>query len=108
METAIHPNIKYIVGIDEAGRGPIAGPVAVGAVLLPLHWAEPPKVRDSKHLAQHKRESQFDDMKHAMKEGEMRFSVAMSTSKTIDTIGIVPAVNTAMQRALSRLDFDPE
>ena len=102
------PGCKYIIGIDEAGRGPIAGPVAVGVVILPVDAEEESGFRDSKKLAQHKREQIFDDMRLRRKAGALQFTVSMTSANRIDSIGIVQAVRHAMNRALDRLQARPE
>lgn len=98
---------RYVIGIDEAGRGPIAGPVAVGAVLIPTSLVTPTEFRDSKKLAQHKREFAFMGMQEQMEEGALRFSVAMTGPARIDAAGINTAIAEAIDRALKRLEVNP-
>ncbi|OGG55077.1 hypothetical protein A3D62_02765 [Candidatus Kaiserbacteria bacterium RIFCSPHIGHO2_02_FULL_49_11] len=97
---------RYIIGIDEAGRGPIAGPVTVGAVLVPwgLHWRHFKGLKDSKQLTPAAREEWFVRLAHM--EG-VRYGVSSSSHATIDRKGIVYAVNAALGRALRRLGVEP-
>jgi len=91
---------RVIFGIDEAGRGPWAGPVAAGAVALPLNQSNLNKqlagVRDSKDMTPNQREGLVD----TIKETALAWGVGHSTAREIDELGIVPATKTAMQRAL--------
>ncbi len=99
-------NQKHIIGIDEAGRGPLAGPVAVGVVCVSedFDWSLIPGVNDSKKLTEKKREEIFKIAKKFEKEGTLHFAVAMVSAKIIDQIGIVPAVRLAMKRALKSIE----
>lgn len=96
---------KYIIGIDEAGRGPLAGPVAVGVVLIPhdFDWSLIPGVNDSKQLSEKKREEIYERTVELVTEGRLWYSVAMSSSGVIDTAGIVPAIRTAMVKGLDEI-----
>ena len=91
---------RYIIGIDEAGRGPWAGPVAAGAVCLPLERDDLSKVlrgvRDSKQMT----EKQRLELVETIKEVALVWGVGHATAAEIDEIGIVPATMLAMQRAL--------
>lgn len=92
-----------IAGIDEAGRGPLAGPVVAAAVILPagLLIAE---VDDSKKLSETKRSFLFDEiMQQAVSVG-----VGISDSQTIDRINILQATLRAMEAAVSRLEPYPD
>lgn len=103
---------KVIFGIDEAGRGPWAGPVSAGAVALPLNRKDLPKalsgVRDSKEMTPLQRASLVDTIKDVA----LAWGVGHATAKEIDEMGIVPATKTAMQRALSTAldnsDLEPD
>lgn len=92
----------WLIGVDEAGRGPLAGPIAVGAVLVPLDfdWELLSEVGDSKQLSQEQRERVYAQAKQLRQAGRLRFSVAMSSAQMIDAVGIVPAIKRAMARAL--------
>lgn len=98
--------MQWIIGIDEAGRGPLAGPVAVGVFAVPSGFdlKTLAGIRDSKTLSEAQREAWFATLKDV--EG-VRHAVAMVGAPHIDANGIVHAVRTAMHRALTRIDVDP-
>jgi ribonuclease HII len=107
-------NVTYIIGIDEAGRGPIAGPVAVGACKIEAsHLAELSnelvetfmrgKLKDSKKLSEKKRAEIYAWMQNKQKAGKLSFAVSMGASKTIDREGIVPTINKAVSKVLTIL-----
>ena len=100
---------RSIIGIDEAGRGPLAGPVSVGVVCVPpdFDWGVLPGVNDSKQLSESAREVLFVAAKQLQKDNQLQYIVAMVSAKVIDRIGIVPAIRLAMKRALVRIDHDP-
>lgn len=96
---------QYIIGIDEAGRGPLAGPVAVGVVCIPKNFR--PKTRltkitlkDSKQLPKNAREAWF---KYIKKHPKILYAVSMVHPRTIDRINITEATNLAATRALKKL-----
>lgn len=91
---------KYVVGIDEAGRGPLAGPVSAGAVVLSPSSVIHPFVRDSKKMTEKKREEVFE----YIKENCLAWGVCMVDSKKIDEIGIQDAVKMAMENALNQVE----
>ncbi len=90
-----------VVGIDEAGRGPLAGPVVAAVVFLPneLLFAEPPIFRDSKQLTSQEREELF---RFLLRSGAS-FGIGMATPAEIDKFNIRQAVALAMKRALVNL-----
>ncbi len=94
----------YVIGVDEAGRGPLAGPVAVGVVLVPtdFDWGLVPGVGDSKKLTPKNRETIFLCADELQRAGELSYAVAMTAASVIDRIGIVPSVNQALARALKK------
>jgi ribonuclease HII len=98
----------FFVGIDEAGRGPLAGPVALGVVVM-----EPPLlrkfsgIRDSKQLTSSEREQWFEKLLDEKKVGNLNFKVAFVGNRIIDERGISYAVRLGIKRALFRLDIQP-
>lgn len=95
----------YIVGIDEAGRGPLAGPVAVGAVAISLDFNRKffNSIRDSKQLSSGDRELWFKLALEAKKEGVLNFAVSLVSEKVIDRKGISYAIRLGIKRCLTAL-----
>nr|WP_319490163.1 ribonuclease HII [uncultured Caproiciproducens sp.] len=92
-----------ICGIDEAGRGPLAGPVFAAAVILPSNqFIE--GLNDSKKLSEKKREALFD----VIKETAVSCAVGFATEEEIDEINILQATFLAMKRACDGLDVKPD
>lgn len=91
---------KYVVGIDEAGRGPLAGPVSAGAVMINKDSNISDIIRDSKKLTEKKREEAFEFIIG----NSLAFGVCMISSKEIDRFGIQIAVRMAMEGALRELE----
>jgi len=93
---------RRIVGLDEAGRGPLAGPVAAAAVALPLERADLAQalrgVRNSKEMTA----SQRDRLSEEIKKVASVWGIGQSSAEEIDRIGIVGATKAAMQRALDK------
>ena len=102
------PRIRYIIGIDEAGRGPLAGAVSVGVVKIPARfsWSEWQGVRDSKKLTPLAREIWFERIAEAQRNGVLSYAVAFSSSARIDRFGIVSAIHDAIRRGLLKIDAD--
>ena len=104
--------MRYVVGIDEAGRGPLAGPVAVGAVLIPnpttpeLRRASKnffKSIKDSKKLSPSERELWFALALEARKEGVLDFAVSLVSERVIDRKGISYAIRLGIKRNLAGL-----
>lgn len=95
--------IRLICGVDEAGRGPLAGPVCAAAVILPEH-AEIPGLDDSKKLSDKRRRELFP----IIKEQALAYGIAFSDQCEIDEINILQASLLAMERAINQLDVKPE
>jgi ribonuclease HII len=97
---------RLIAGIDEAGRGPLAGPVVAAAVILPPEerpsWLS--LVRDSKQLTQLRREAIFD----CIVESGIAFGVGVVSHEVIDERGIAPATRLAMRYAIEKLSTRPD
>ena len=94
---------SYICGIDEAGRGPLAGPVVVGGVILPKD-CRILYINDSKKLSAKKREELFD----IIKEEAVSVGIGMASPERIDEINILQATYEAMREAISKLDPQPD
>ena len=101
---------QYLIGIDEVGRGPLAGPVFVGAVMVPhdFDWESVAGVRDSKKLTPRKREEWHGKLSALREAGRLNFATASSSAQMIDDRGIVPAIFSALAQCLKDLDADPE
>ena len=95
--------IKLICGVDEAGRGPLAGPVCAAAVILPPN-IEIPGLNDSKKLTDKKRR----ELSPIIKEQALAYGIAFANEKEIDDINILQATFLAMQRAIDMLQIKPE
>lgn len=102
--------MKYLVGVDEVGRGPLAGPVAVGAVRISQNfdWSQLIGVRDSKKLSEKARETIFERALELQQSNQLHFAVCTSSASYIDTYGIVPAIKRALAESLTRLELNPE
>lgn len=94
---------KLVCGIDEAGRGPLAGPVCAAAVILPPHL-EIPGLTDSKKLTDKKRR----ELMPIIKEQAIAWGIGFASHEEIDQINILQATYLAMERALSQLQVKPE
>ena len=97
--------LEYLIGIDEVGRGPLAGPVAVGVVRLSVeHLKSVQKLgrgfRDSKKLSAKAREGWMVKIEEARVAGWLEYAVAFVSPGAIDKKGIVHSINTALKRAL--------
>ncbi len=100
---AIEKGFKTVCGIDEAGRGPLAGPVYAAAVILPIDL-EIDGLNDSKKLTEKKREALFD----VICEKAISYSIGIATEKEIDEINILNATFLAMRRAVDGLSVKPD
>ena len=94
---------KLVCGVDEAGRGPLAGPVCAAAVILPED-AVIEGLNDSKKLSEKKREALYD----VIKEKAIAFCVAYGTLEEIETLNILQATFLAMNRAIDGLAVKPD
>ena len=93
----------YICGIDEAGRGPLAGPVVAAAAVLPKD-CQILYLNDSKKLSEKKRDLLFDEIK----EKAVTYGVGIVSPQVIDEINILQATYEAMRQAISQLKVTPE
>jgi ribonuclease HII len=103
--------LTRVAGVDEAGRGPLAGPVVAAAAILPAKWAESGLPRelsglnDSKQLTPTQRESFFAFLTGC---GEVEFAIAQTDAMQIDEINILRATHQAMNAALAELNPQPQ
>ena len=96
-------DIQLICGVDEAGRGPLAGPVCAAAVILPKDL-EIPGLTDSKKLTDKKRRELFP----VIQEQAVAYGIGFASQQEIDEINILQATFLAMQRALDQLTVKPD
>lgn len=94
---------RFICGVDEAGRGPLAGPVCAAAVILPA-GLEIPGLNDSKKLTDKKRR----ELMPIIKEQAIAWGIAFADEKEIDEINILQATYAAMKRAIDQLAVKPD
>src|ERR1043166_233408 len=103
--------ITLIAGVDEVGRGPLAGPVVVAAVMLPITWlraglpAALEGLNDSKQLTARRRERFFQFLTAG---GEVSFAIARMEAQDVDEYNIFQADYRAMHEALARLTPSPQ
>lgn len=103
-EKEAHENgFEVVCGVDEAGRGPLAGPVFAAAVILPENYSHE-ILNDSKKLSEKKRDLVYDDI---IKDA-VAWSVGIATEKEIDDINILNATFLAMKRAVDGLSIKPD
>lgn len=95
--------VEIICGVDEAGRGPLAGPVCAAAVILPK-GLEIPGLNDSKKLTDKRRR----ELMPIIKEKALAYGIAFASHEEIDSINILQATFLAMKRALSQLELKPQ
>ncbi len=107
-EEQLWKSCNHIAGLDEAGRGALAGPVCVGAVILPNDLSLPYQAlsgaRDSKQLAPRKR-FQFAEQ---IKQAALTWGIGFASAEEIDLMGIAPATRLAASRALEALPLLPD
>lgn len=94
---------EVICGVDEAGRGPLAGPVCAAAVILPKHL-DIPGLTDSKKLTDKKRRELFP----LIQEQAVAYGIGLASQEEIDEINILQATFLAMERALAQLQVHPD
>ena len=101
-EAELHENgYRYIAGVDEVGRGPLAGPVVAAAVIMPEDF-DVPGIDDSKKLSEKKREEMFD----VIKQRAVCIGIGMADHDVIDEINILQATKQAMACAIEDLRRD--
>ena len=95
--------IRIICGVDEAGRGPLAGPVCAAAVILPANL-DIPGLTDSKKLSDKRRRELYP----VIKEQAIAYGIGFASQEEIDQMNILQATFLAMQRAMDQLEVKPE
>ncbi len=95
--------MTLVCGVDEAGRGPLAGPVCAAAVILPAH-IDIPGLDDSKKLSDKRRRELFP----IIKQQAVAYGIGLADCNEIDEINILQATFLAMERAIAQLDIKPE
>ena len=104
LENEIYDSgVSLICGVDEAGRGPLAGPVCAAAVILPRN-IEIAGLNDSKKLCEKNREKLYDEIC----EKAVSFGIAFASVEEIEELNILNAAMLAMNRAIAQLDPQPE
>ena len=104
IENELHQEgFRIICGVDEAGRGPLAGPVCAAAVILPM-GLEIPGLTDSKKLTDKKRRELFP----IIKEQAIAYGIGLASHEEIDEINILQATYLAMERAMQQLSVKPD
>ena len=101
--SAVLKGYEYVCGVDEAGRGPLAGPVCAAAVILP-EGTVIEGLDDSKKLSEKKRELRFD----VIKEKATAFGIAFASVEEIEEFNILGATYLAMTRAVEQLSVKPD
>lgn len=91
--------VSRVAGVDEAGRGPLAGPVVAAAVVLPKGFIPPESLNDSKQMSQSQREASFE----VIKAQAISYRVALATPSEVDRLNILAATLVAMKKAVAGL-----
>ena len=110
MKSKIDEKIRFVAGVDEAGRGPLAGPVAVGVAVVPhdFDWSLIPGVNDSKKVSEKKRKEIFLIAKKLKKQGLINYHVSLISNSTIDRTSITRAVALGITRSFQKLNLNPK
>lgn len=104
IEDALYAKgIQTICGVDEAGRGPLAGPVCAAAVILPPHL-EIPGLNDSKKLTDKRRRELYP----VILEKAVAYGIGFADHKEIDDVNILQATYLAMERAMAQMSIQPD
>ncbi len=98
-----YSDLAYVAGIDEAGRGPLAGPVAAAAVILPKDIFLP-FLNDSKKVTEKRRDVLFDEIK----QNAIAYGIGIASNTLIDEINILQATYEAMREAVNALEKTPD
>ena len=98
-----YSDLAYVAGIDEAGRGPLAGPVVAAAVILPKYIFLP-FLNDSKKVTEKRRDVLFDEIK----QNAIAYGIGIASNTLIDEINILQATYEAMREAINSLEKTPD
>jgi len=110
MSMNIPKGIEWLIGIDEVGRGPLAGPVTLGFAIMKLEDLKylPEGVTDSKKISEKKRESLEAEFVKLKKGGKMNIYTKSVPAATIDKIGISPSIKRCLKAGLDASGIDPK
>lgn len=101
-------NIKWYIGVDEVGRGPLAGPITVCAVAFKTRNPDSlSEIKDSKKLSEKRRGDwllEIDNLKYS---GDVCYGIASSDNNTIDNLGLTASINIAIKESLDALNIEP-
>lgn len=106
-------NPKWVVGIDEVGRGPFAGPVTVCVVTMPYDYYQKNKgkwrgLTDSKKMTQKNRELWSDNVHVLKTKKEINFAIVSQSASAIDKLGITQSIRTCIKNGLQELNINPQ
>lgn len=109
MKTKIPGGIKFIVGIDEVGRGPLAGPIAFCAFKMPVDFSAKSfgKIKDSKLLTPSRRKEIFCRLEKLKKDKKVDYAVCFESAKKIDHINIAEAGKLCIKNSLGKIKAKP-
>jgi len=92
-----------VIGVDEAGRGPLAGPVSVGAAIIPADFSHP-LINDSKKITEKRREALYDEL---VLRDDIQWEVCLVDAKEVDEVNVLKATHLGMARAVAALGVTP-
>ena len=95
-------DLGIVIGVDEAGRGPLAGPVSVGAAIIPEGFSHP-VINDSKKLTEKKREALYDEL---VENPEIQWAVSLVEADEVDEVNVLKATHLGMARAVKALGVE--
>ena len=98
-----YASMGIVVGVDEAGRGPLAGPVSVGAAIVPEDFYHP-VINDSKKLSEKAREKLFDEL---VERDDIQWAVSLVEASEVDEVNVLKATHLGMARAVKALKVKP-
>ncbi|MEJ6579534.1 MAG: ribonuclease HII [Akkermansiaceae bacterium] len=98
-----YAHLGIIIGVDEAGRGPLAGPVSVGAAIIPVDFKHP-LIDDSKKLTEKRRELLFDELSDC---DDIQWAVSIVGADEVDEVNVLRATHLGMARSVATLDVNP-